>query len=77
MTAGARSASILLRIGFRRGRIRLVVETMLDLLQDLDLVLRLGIKVARMIPLEMRFEFAARPPIGIAEMVVDDRDPRA
>ena len=50
---------------------RLLVETMLDLLQDFDLILWLGIEVARVIPLEMRLELTSCTPIGIAEMVVD------
>src|SRR5271157_336559 len=68
---GARSAPVFFWVGFGCGGIRLVVETMLDLLQNFDLVLRLGIEVARVIPLEMRFELASRPPVGIAKMVVD------
>jgi len=48
---------------------RLLVETMFNLVQDFDLILRLGIEVTRVIPLEMRLEFAPCPPIGIAEMV--------
>src|SRR5580693_5701048 len=66
--AGRRvSAPVFFRFGLRRGRMRLLLETMFNLVQDFDLILRLWIKVARVIPLEMRLEFASCPPIGIAE----------
>src|SRR3984893_4640696 len=65
------SAAVFFRFGLSRGGMRLFVETMFDLAQDFDLILRLGIEVARVIPLEMRLEFASCTPISIAEMVVD------
>src|SRR3984893_6878088 len=67
--AGA-STPVFFRFGLRRGWMGLL-ETMFNLVQDFDLILRLGIEVARVIPLEMRLEFASGTPIGIAEMVVD------
>jgi hypothetical protein len=42
---------------------------------DLNEILRLGVEVARMRPLEARLEHASDPPIGIAEMIVDGRMP--
>src|SRR6202011_1418737 len=68
--AGA-SAPVFFRFGLSRGWMGLLVETMFNLVQDSDLILRLGIEVTRVIPLEMRLEFASGAPIGIAEMVVD------
>src|ERR1700732_3381134 len=65
------SAPVFFRFGLSRGWMRLLIETMFNLVQDFDLILRLGIEVARVIPLEMRLEFASCTPIGIAEVGVD------
>ena len=48
---------------------RPILQLLLDLLQ----VVRLGLEIARMRPLETRFQRAADSPIGIAEMIVDGR----
>src|SRR5687768_15590533 len=44
-----------------------------DLLQDQLQFLALGAEIAGMPPLELRLQLPARLPIGVAEMVVDDR----
>src|SRR5688500_9950994 len=44
-----------------------------DLLQDQLQLVALGTEIAGMPPLELRLQLAARLPIGVAEMVVDDR----
>ena len=72
VVAGRRiSAPVFFRFGLSRGGMCLLVETMFDLVEDFDLILWVGVEIARVIPLEMRFEFAPDPPIGIAKVVVD------
>ena len=55
------------------GRHGLVDQSGAELLDDLLQLLRLGLEVARMRPLERRLERAPDLPVGIAEMVVDGR----
>jgi hypothetical protein len=63
----------LFRRRFRGGRIWIVVESMLDLVENPRQILWVGAKIARVIPLEMGFEFAPDPPISVAKVVVDHR----
>src|SRR5229473_4776635 len=59
--------------GCRSSRRRRIRQTVFDLGLDLRQVLRLGLQVAGMGPLELGFQRAADAPIGIAEVVVDGR----
>ena len=61
------------RVGLRRGGVFVLDEAFRDLLKNLCLVLRLRTQIAGVIPLELRFELAADFPVGVAEMVIDDR----
>src|SRR6476619_4680035 len=64
---------LLLRLGLRRCRFLLVRQTVLDLFQDAIEIFRLRLQIARMIPLEMRFELPTDAPIRVAKMIVDNR----
>src|SRR3954451_10284832 len=57
-----------LGLGFRG---RLLGQTGFELFLDLDELIRLGLEIARVRPLETCLELAADLPIGIAEMIVD------
>src|SRR5687768_16833664 len=53
--------------------LRLDEPTLGDLFQDQLQLFALGAEIAGMPPLELRLQRAARLPVGVAEMVVDDR----
>src|SRR5580704_13474416 len=57
----------------RLGPRRPLGQAVLDLLQDLRQVVRLRAEIPRVVPLEMRLGAAVDAPVGVAEMVVDDR----
>src|SRR5271168_4781030 len=44
-----------------------------DLLQNVGLVLGVGIHVARMVPLKMRLDLPIYAPVGVSQVIVDDR----
>src|SRR5262247_1249692 len=69
---GSAAAWLLGAVGLGRAR-QILAQTGFEFLLDLQQVVRLGLEVARMRPLEARFERAADPPIGVAQMVVDGR----
>src|SRR5215208_7936542 len=50
-----------------------LLDAVLELLDDQRQVLGLGRRILRVLPLEARLEVAPDLPIGVAEMVVDDR----
>ncbi len=54
----------------RAGGLRFI-EAALDLFQDLLEIVRLGLEVARMVPLEARLVEAAHLPVGVTQMVVE------
>ena len=52
---------------------RLLGQTILDLVENARKIVRLGTEIARMVPLELRLELAADPPVSVPEVVVDHR----
>src|SRR5262249_48025141 len=62
-----------LLLGGLGGRDRLVDQPGLELLLYLLEIVRLGLEVAGMRPLEGRLQRTADPPIGVAQVIVDRR----
>src|SRR5688572_29794478 len=66
---GESAAALLERaFGFRG-----LLDAVLELLDDQRQVLGLRARILRVLPLEARLEVAPDLPIGVAEMVIDDR----